>query len=257
MDADGGVGGSLKDLGQGTKLRPTIDLSCTVPRILHDLDALAATSGAPPIGSEVREALQKLLRAYQRLMSAACAGSLVYRNVVGLRAELERIFVEIEAGRELISVGPKAIHIDPSLFALPRDYRLVNAPSYVPVQLDAGARWSTGQLIVSEVTTGELSLPRAARGLDPLSGQPAGGIVDWQALNPRRTSHRKFLQLIKLRAATLYAIEMGKLGKALGQHDIPLPDAPVMLLHVRRASVPARRAAEALGFLVEDEADRR
>ena len=129
--------------------------------------------------------------------------------------------------------------------------------SYVPVQLDAGARWSTGQLIVSEVTTGKLSLPRGARGLDPLSGEPTGGIVDWQALNPRRTSHRKFLQLIKLRAATLYAIEMGRLGKALGQHDVPLPDSPVMLLHVRRASAPARRAAEALGFVVEEDVDHR
>jgi len=253
----GGAGGSLRDLDLGAKLRPTIDLSCTVTQILHDLDALAATSGAPPIGSEVREALQKLLRAYQRLASAARAGSLVHRNVVGLRAELERILVELEAGRELISVGPKPIHIDPSLFPLPRDYRLVNAPSYIPVQLDAGARWSTGQLIVSEVTTGELSLPRGARGLDPLSGEPAGGIVDWQALNPRRTSHRKFRQLIKFRAATLYAIEMGKLFKALGQHDVPLPDAPVMLLHVRRASAPARRAAEALGFVVEEDVDRR
>jgi hypothetical protein len=253
MVIDGGESEGPGNPDLSTKLRPTIDLSCPVPQILHDLDALAASSGAPPIGSEVREALEKLLSAYQRLVSADRAGSRVRRNVVGLRAELERIVVELEAGRELFSVGPKQIHIDPSLFPLPREYHLVNAPDSVSVQLDAGASWSTGQLIVSEVTTGVLSLPRVARGLDPLSGEPPRGIIDWQALNPRSASHRKFRQLIKLRAATLFAIEMGKMGKALLHHDVPLPDAPVMLLHVRRASAPARRAAEALGFVVEEE----
>lgn len=256
MDIDGGAGGGPRNFNPSAKLRPTIDLSRPVSRILHDLDALATSSGAPPIGPEVREALEKLLCAYQRLVSAARAGSRVHRNIIGLHAELERIVVELETGRELFSVGPKQIHIDPSLFPLPRNYRLVNAPDSVPVQLDAGASWSTGQLLVSEVTTGALSLPRAARGLDPLSGEPPDGIIDWQALNPRRASHRKFRQLIKLRAATLFAIETGKLGKALGQHDVPLPDAPVMLLYVRRASTPARRAAESLGFVVQEEMDR-
>lgn len=240
-------------------IRPSINLlQGTANQVVLSIEAFVQPVGGHFFDLTVRSSFERMIERYQN--GIASMQQLLWQQPVlseeaferqfrsrqrlieGDREEINSVLLELERGGEVFSAGAgRSISIDPSLFPLSRGYSLINAPSSVDIQLDVGLHTSSGQIRAVEATTGELSLPEAWRGLDPNSGLPPNGTIDWNALNPDNASHRKWHQVIKNRAAALFA-------QALGG-----PGATPVELVIRAGMVtePARRALEALDYRIE------
>jgi hypothetical protein len=204
--------------------------------------------------AEARAEFEALIRRYRERVSDFQSSGVadpsetgLLRNIEGLREEIETVLVAMEIGAQVFSLGDVRafrITIDPGHYRLPRGYRITDTPRSVEIQLDVGAQRASGRLLIIEATTGEISLPREWNGLDPQSGEPANGTISWTALTEGNASHRKWLQAVKLRAAAHFARD---LGEAWGRQAVDLPE---LVIRVGRATAPARRALEAMGFTV-------
>ncbi len=192
----------------------------------------------------LRPTLDQMVQRYRDLVARLQAGGNVERNVEGGRDELDAILGVMQARGQVFSLGTAyRVEIDPGLYPLPRGITLVGHPSRVAIQLDVGAHAIDGSMLVMETTTGDLRLPDALRALDP--DEPASpATADWSALDPSVASDRKWMQAIKLRAAALFAHD---LGQNWGGSPIP---APVLRMRIGRANPAARRALIALGYEV-------
>ena len=214
------------------------------------LEALAQPAGGRFSEPQVRSDFIAMIDGYRVLLGKLQAGANIERNIIGARNEIVAIVAALEEGTVVFSIGPVAkVKINPGLFDLPRSYTLGNAPAEVPVQIDVGTQTVDGRLVVSEVTTGELSLPEFLKGLDPQSGEPAGGKIDYAKFNKSDASHRKFLQMIHIRAAAKFATELAKAFSGLSGSKAQV-QAPDMVIKVGKASAPAKRVAKELGFNV-------
>lgn len=229
-------------------IRPGLNLlDGTVAEVADAIEALGQQHGGRLSDTAVRTELERLIQGYRTRVSDFQAGQNVERNLEGEREEIHTIIAALELGAEVFSIGNiRTIYIQPSHYPLARGYTLINAPDNVPIQLDVGARRISGRFVMIEATTGELTLPTALRGLDPESGLPENGTVDWSALNSGNASHRKWMQIIKMRAAALF-------GRDLGIHwgNNPSTELPELILSAGGVSAPARRALEAMDFTVE------
>jgi hypothetical protein len=224
--------------------------------VVAAIEAAVTTAGRRFSEPSVRADFKRMVDRFRALLTDLQAGGKDVRNVIGQREEILAILAQLRTGGEVFSVGPVVkVNINPALFELPlfelpRGYRLENAPRDIPIQLDVGTRTVDGRLVVVETTSGELIRPEVLKGLDPESGLPSGGTIDFTQLDPRRASDRKFIQMIKLGAAAKYAAELAKAFQALigSNAQIHVPEA---VIRVSRISASARRVAEALGFRVE------
>ncbi len=229
-------------------IRPGLNLlDGTVQEVADAIEAIGQQHGGRLSDTAVRTELERLIQGYRTRVSDFQAGQNVERNLEGEREEIHTIIAALELGAEVFSIGNiRTIYIQPSHYPLARGYTLINAPDNVPIQLDVGARRISGRFVMIEATTGELTLPTALRGLDPESGLPENGTVDWSALNSGNASHRKWMQIIKMRAAALF-------GRDLGIHwgNNPSTELPELILSAGGVSAPARRALEAMDFTVE------
>ncbi len=229
-------------------IRPGLNLlDGTVQEVADAIEALGQQHGGRLSDTAVRAELERLIQGYRTRVSDFQAGQNVERNLEGEREEIHTIIVALELGAEVFSIGNiRTIYIQPSHYPLARGYQLINAPDNVPIQLDVGARRISGRFVMIEATTGELTLPTALRGLDPESGLPENGTIDWSALDSGNASHRKWMQIIKMRAAALF-------GRDLGIHwgNNPSTELPELILRAGGVSAPARRALEAMDFTVE------
>ncbi|MCC5858918.1 MAG: hypothetical protein JJT90_12230 [Ectothiorhodospiraceae bacterium] len=227
-------------------IRPGLDLFAGSPtEAAAAIEAYGQGRGGSLGDANIRTELGNLIRRYRIRVSDFQAGRDVERIMVGEREEIHTVLVALELGTEVFSLGNiYNLSINPAHYPLSRGYRVTGAPSRVTVQLDVGARRTSGRFLIIEATTGDISLPREWAGLDPESGQPANGTVNWNALDESNASHRKWAQAVKLRAAARFAHE---LGEAWGRTTIEVPE---LVIRVGRASAPARRALEAMGYRV-------
>jgi hypothetical protein len=199
----------------------------------------------------VRADFKGMIDRFRSLLADLRVGANIERNIVGQRDEILAVFAWLEAGGEVFAVGPVVkVRINPALFELPREYKLINAREALPLQMDVGTKTVNGRLVLVETTTGELSLPEALKGLDPQGGLPSGGTIDLAKLDTDIASHRKFIQMIKIRAAAKFAMELSKAFYGLTGSKA-LVQLPEMVIRVPRSSAPARRVAEGLEFRVE------
>lgn len=230
-------------------VRPGINLfHGSLDEVVQAVENLGQKHGGRFSEPAIRSKFLQELRTYRDLASSFQSGRDVERNLEGQRNELELVIASLETGAEVFSLGrgtsETAIRINPALFPLPNGLNLINAPAEIAIQLDLGARRIGGRLLAVEATTGTLSLPDSVRALDPQSGIPSG-TIDWAALNPSANANeRKWMQMIKLRAAAHFATE---LARAWGNATVELPE---LVISVGAISEPARRAADRLGFTV-------
>jgi hypothetical protein len=231
-------------------VRPGLNfLIGTSSEVVNAVEKFGQQHGGRFIDSAIRSKFQEELETYHQLVGSLQAGESVERNLEGQRNELDAIVASLETGAEVFSLGRRTestvVRVSPALFALPNGLKLINAPPEVEIQLDLGARLVNGRLLVLETTTGALSLPDSLKALDPASGVPPG-TIDWAALRPNENaSERKFMQMIKLRAAAHFATE---LSRAWGHANVELPE---LVISVGSISEAAQRAAESLGFKVK------
>ncbi|MDZ8258032.1 hypothetical protein [Nostoc sp. ChiQUE01b] len=232
-------------------VRPSLNLLHGTPsNVLQAIERLVQPKGGRFSESSVRDEFLKMLERYRQRIADLQAGKNVERNALGDRNEILAILAELEQGSEVFSVGAKSkVQIDPALFELPNGGKLINATKASPIQLDVGARKVDGRIVVGETTTGELSLPEAFKSLDPKSGEPSGSSIDHSKLNLEDASTRKFVQMIKIRAAAKFAKELVTAFQGLSGQSTAV-ELPEMVIQVSKASEPAKRAAEALGFKI-------
>lgn len=218
-----------------------------VSEVVTAVEALGTANGGRFSDADVVREFGNLVTRYRTAISQFQAGLIDSRQVAGYREEINTILITLELGAEVFSLGNiRNIHINPALYDLPRGYRLINSASEVEIQFDVGARSVSGRLLLVEATTGELSLPRVLQGLRPGSGEPANGTIDWTALDQgRNASHRKWRQIIKIRAASLFAQD---LGRSWGNAPVQAPD---LVIRAGRVSQPAREVLQAMGFRIE------
>lgn len=201
--------------------------------VVDDIEAYAQTHGGH-IYSSAREALERRIREYQRLVGDLQAARTdayqgIERNIRGRRAELLEVIAELGRGHRLIIAGRSDLMtavIDPSLYELPHGYVVSGAPREVAVEVDVGAITSANRWRWVEVGSGHLGLPTCLR--RHLSEPPrAGGEITWdtpnirEGLNSDATSARKWQQIIKMRAVAM------TLSDLLPQHIVMGEGAPL------------------------------
>ncbi|PSB46494.1 hypothetical protein C7B80_12970 [Cyanosarcina cf. burmensis CCALA 770] len=232
-------------------LRPGVNLLDASPeQVLQSLEKLVQPKGGRFSAPDVREDFLKMLKRYRQRIADVQADKNVERNIEGDRNEILAVLAELEKGGEVFSVGAKSkVRIDLALFELPNGVKMTNTPKEGPIQLDVGASKVDGCLVITETTTGELSLPNAFEKLDPQSGGSASDIIDYSKLNLDDASTRKLVQMIKLRAAAKFAKELATAFQGLSGQSVTV-ELPEMVMQVSKASESAKRAAKALGFKV-------
>jgi hypothetical protein len=242
-----------------TPLRPGLNLFEGEPAdVAKQVEALGKDKGGKFSDDAERRAFAGTIASYRKAIRSLQDGKSAASNAAGYRREIERVIVGLEAGTEVFASGNKTrLNIDPALFKLPRDFTVTNA-AQKPIQLDFGGRTADGVIVLDEVSTSELKLPDEMRKLLPESGEPAGGTIDFEAVRAREenkngsafeASGRKFQQMIKLRAAALFAKEfIGAFAKLSGETaSIALPE---MVVNVSKADPDAVAVAAQLGFKV-------
>jgi hypothetical protein len=229
-------------------VRPGLSISSgTAEESVKAIEALAQKTGGKFSEPAVREDFKHMLERYRKSLAQLQAGENVERNAVGLREEIVAVLAELEKG-EVFSVGAEAkVNINPNLYELPRKFQLSNAPTDIKIQLDAGAKRADGSLVLTEATSGEISLPEALKDLDPQSNVQ-GGSVDFSKI-PDDESGRKFKQMIKTRAAAKFATDLSKAFEALSGNHASVKQ-PEMVVKCKKMSAPAKRVAKELGFTV-------
>jgi hypothetical protein len=233
-------------LKQAADIRPGINLLRGTPEdIMLAIEAYGRTHGGRFADAAVREKCKGVLARYQRNTAKLSTGGDVERNVIGDREEIEVAIMGMEAGGEIFAFGTNMeVKVNPAYYTLPNGGRILNAPPELIVQLDLGMRTVSGDIKLMEATTGGLTLPEVLQGLDPKSRATVRD-VDLNALQESNASHRKWKQIIKLRALAKFSTE---LGEAWGHADVR---PPKLVIRVSYATDSAVRALEAMGFEVE------
>jgi hypothetical protein len=255
-------------LAKHTKpLRPGLNLFEGEPaEVARQVEALGKNKGGKFSDDAERKAFADTIAHYRKMLRSLQAGKMTASNLAGDRREIEQVIAGLETGTEVFASGNKIrLNIDPALFKLPRDFTVTNA-AQKPVQLDFGGRTTDGVIVIDEVSTSELKLPDEMRKLlppptnpgDPPGGEPDGGTIDFEAVKTRESaktdpvheaSGRKFQQMIKLRAAALFAREFIAGFAALSGEttSIALPD---LVVSVSKADPEAVKVAAMLGIRV-------
>jgi hypothetical protein len=233
-------------------IRPGLNLLRGSPaEVARAVEDLAKHHGGRFSSDLVISEFEWSIRFYREEMIRLQSGAGVdTRNLEGRRAEIEAVFVTLESGAVVVTVGNLVVFtVDPARVPLPRSFAVVNSPPGVRVQLDVGAHRASGRLVLVETTTAWLGLPKAMAGLDPHSGS-SGGTIDWRALDPNSASDRKWMQIIKLwqLAAFLRDLDAAFRGSDVGAVAM---EAPELVVRVSGASEPARRVAAQFGVRLE------
>ncbi len=226
--------------------------------VAKQIEALGKAKGGKFSDDAERNAFADTISRYRKQIRGLQEGKNLAANAAGDRREIERVIAGLESGTEVFATGNKTrLKIDPALFKLLRDFTVTNAPATAKVQLDFGGRSADGTIVVEEVSTSDLKLPAEMRKLLPESGEPAGGTIDFGAILSREqgkgtayeASGRKFQQMIKLRAAALFAKEFLAAFTALSGETASIA-LPEMVVNVSRADPEAIAVAKQLGFKV-------
>jgi hypothetical protein len=240
-------------------LRPGLNLFDGEPAdVAKQIEALGKAKGGKFSDDAERNAFADTISGYRKKIRGLQEGKNLAANAAGDQREIERVIAGLESGTEVFASGNKTrLKIDPALFKLPRDFTVTNAPATAKIQLDFGGRSADGTIAVEEVSTSDLKLPAEMRKLLPKSGEPAGGTIDFKAILSREqgkgtayeASGRKFQQMIKLRAAALFAKEFLAAFTALSGETASIA-LPEMVVNVSRADTEAIAVAKQLGFKV-------
>ncbi|GAA4316909.1 hypothetical protein GCM10023149_14210 [Mucilaginibacter gynuensis] len=145
-------------------------------------------------------------------------------------------------------IGPKAPLPNVSLIAfnLPGGGNVLNAPASMDVHIDLLYTEGDGSLSAMETTTAELGLPAAWSSLDPESPNYKNTDIDWKAVDSNISSHRKFMQAVKI-------YQLNKMATALGTAWSGQQVNPAnMYMRAGDFSAPAARALESLGFKLQN-----
>jgi hypothetical protein len=243
-------------------LRPGLDLFEGEPAdVAKQVEALGKDKGGKFSDDVERKAFADTIAHYRKMISSLQAGKMTASNLAGDRREIIQVIIGLEKGTVVFANGNKIrLNIDPALFKLANDFTVTNA-AQKPVQLDFGGRTADGVIVIDEVTTSDLELPDEMRKMLPAKPgdpAPAGGTIDFEAIRTRESakpdsvweaSGRKFQQMIKLRAAALFAREfIGAFAALSGENtSIALPD---LVMSVGKADPDAVTVAAMLGIRV-------
>ncbi|HWE37633.1 MAG TPA: hypothetical protein VG406_13780 [Isosphaeraceae bacterium] len=243
-------------------------LQMTPPEAVAAVENLAKTSGGRFSDAGERAVFEKTVGEYLKSVEKIKNAKEVSKSIegeilraAGFRREIETIVAALEQGAEIFASGKPIkvegvpdsdvrLKIDPAMFKLTRGFVVKNAPVDAEVQIDVGKQTIEGKIVVEEVTTQKLELPPELNDLVPGKSTASGGEIDFRALEKSSPSGRKFAQMIKLRAAKIFAEQFLNAFKGLsGQPGrIPPPD---MVIRVGSAEADAIAVAESLGFKVE------
>lgn len=175
-----------------------------------------------------------------------------WENIVGDANEVRQIATTLLRGYTIEGIdqnaGPKAPlpNVDLRDVPLPGGGKVLNATDQNEVHIDLLLSDAAGNLIAMELTTKELGLPQEFAALDP-QNSAYGSDIDWQTAeaNKSKANVRKFMQMVKIYQLNKVAVGLASAwsGKAVNPAS--------MRIRAGDFTVPAARAIEALGFVME------